>query len=230
MHDTNNLKSRFKKHVMKTALIVGATGLVGKQLVNELLADNNYKQIIAFSRRELPIKHPKLKVELIHFETLNELDWNETIDECYCALGTTQKKSGREGLLKVDYEYVLKLAQFCFKNHVPAFSVVSAQGANYNSRFFYMRTKGQMEEAIKKVGVKTVNIVRPSLITGEREEFRLTEEMAYYVMRTLNPVMTGKAKKYRSVSGLQIAKCMIGLLQEPQEGNLTIESDIIQTY
>lgn len=215
---------------MKTALIVGATGLVGKQIINSLITDDRYDKILVLSRRELRMGHPKIFTKLINFDQLEELTLDEKVDECYCALGTTQKKSGKEGLQKVDYEYVLKTAQLCVRKKISKFAVVSSQGANYNSSFFYMRTKGQMEEAVKKVGIESVYIVRPSLITGDREEFRFAEELAYYTMKVINPLLNGKAKKYRSVAGTQIARCMVDLLQNPEKGNFTIESDVIQTY
>lgn len=214
----------------KIALVVGATGLVGKQLVLELIANPKYKKVIVFSRRELSISHPKIESKLINFDQLASLQFTTTINECYCALGTTQKKSGKEGTLKVDFEYVLNLAKFCLLNSIPKFIVVSSQGANAQSNFFYMRTKGQMEAAIKKVGIETVYIIRPSLITGNREESRPGEEIAYYAYRLFQPIMQGKLKKYRAVSGVQIAKCMIDLAQNNEKGNFTIESDFIQSY
>ncbi|MFA9390850.1 MAG: NAD(P)H-binding protein [Prolixibacteraceae bacterium] len=215
---------------MKTALIAGATGLVGKQLVNELIADSTFEKVIVLSRRELSISHPKLLVKLINFDHLNDLNFDEKIDVCFCSLGTTQKKSGREGTLKVDYEYVVQLAQLSKRMNISKFIVVSSQGANHNSSFFYMRTKGQMEEAIKKAGIETVYLVRPSLITGEREEVRFAEEIGYYLYKGLQPLMFGKLKKLRPVSGLQIARCMVDLSGNSEHGNFTIESNFIQSY
>ena len=135
---------------MKTALIAGATGLVGNQLINEMIINNDYQKVIVLSRRILQISHPKLEVFLIDFNQLKEVNLPENIDECFCALGTTQKKSGKEGLILVDYEYVLILAHLCKHYSIPKFLVVSSQGANPNSSFFYMQTKGKMEEAVKK--------------------------------------------------------------------------------
>lgn len=215
---------------MKTALVAGATGLVGKQIVQELIANSSWEKVIVVARRELSIQHPKLEVRLINFDQLDQIQLEVKVDACFCALGTTQKKSGREGMLKVDYEYVLKLAQLCTTHSIPRFIVVSSQGANHNSSFFYIRTKGQMEEAVKKAGIETVYIVRPSLITGEREEFRFSEEMGYYLYKGLQPLMFGKLKKMRPVSGLQIARCMIDLANNDAAGNFTIESDFIQSY
>lgn len=215
---------------MKTALIAGATGLVGKQLINELIANTEFEKIIAISRRNLSIVHPKLECRIMNFDLMDSFDYNGKIDVCFCALGTTQKKSGREGTLKVDYEYVLNLARLCARLAIPKFLVVSSQGANPNSPIFYLRTKGQMEVAVGKTNVDTIYVVRPSLITGEREEFRLGETMGYYTYKVLQPILVGKLKKLRSVSGLQIARCMISLSTQDKTGFYTIESDVIQNY
>lgn len=215
---------------MKTALLAGATGLVGKQLVLELIANDQYQKIIVLSRRELAINHPKLMVKLVNFEQLDEVVFKEKIDVCFCTLGTTQKKSGRDGLLKVDYEYVIKLANLAERSRIARFIVVSSQGANANSNFFYMRTKGQMELALKKTALPSIYIVRPSLITGEREEFRFGEEVGYYLYKAFQPLMNGRFRKLRAVSGLQIACCMIDLAENAQDGYHLVESDVIQSY
>ncbi|MCF8359590.1 MAG: NAD(P)H-binding protein [Prolixibacteraceae bacterium] len=215
---------------MKTALVTGATGLVGRNLIMELIADDNYSKLIVIARRELSIAHPKLEVIITDFSRLNEVKLPENINVCFCALGTTQRKSGREGMLKVDYEYVITLATICKNKGIKKFLVVSAKGANYHSRLFYFRTKGQMEEAVKKAGIETVYVVRPSLITGEREEFRFAEEMGYYASKLLSPLMVGRLKKMKPVSAYQIARCMIDLAGKDEKGNFTVESEMVQTY
>jgi uncharacterized protein YbjT (DUF2867 family) len=215
---------------MKTALVVGATGLVGKELVNGLIANNLYQKVIVLSRRELKITHPKLEVILIDFDQLEHVNLPEGIDDCFCALGTTLKKSGKQGQIRVDYEYVFKLAQLCKQFQIHKYLVVSSQGANPNSSFFYMQTKGRMEEAVKKSGVETVYIVRPSLITGKREESRFAEKAGSYLYKLFSPLMVGKLRKLKPVSALQIAKNMIALAQKPGKGNFTIESDFIQGF
>lgn len=215
---------------MKTALVAGATGLVGLHLVEELINNNQYKKVLVLSRRKLNISHPKLETRIIDFEKLEELTVSERIDDCFCALGTTVKKSGKEGQLKVDYHYVLKLAQWCSKNKVRRFLVVSSQGASLKSPFFYMRTKGQMEEAVKKTGIESIYIVRPSLITGKREESRLAEEMGYYLYKAFSPLMIGKLRKMRPIAASQIARCMIVLARRAEKEVFIIESDEIQAY
>jgi len=215
---------------MKTALLAGATGLVGNQLLRELITDTQFEKIIVLSRREVQISDPKMEVILIDFDRLEEVSLSEKIDVCFCALGTTQKKSGKKGLFQVDYEYVLQLAFLCKRFSIPKFLVVSSQGANPNSSFFYMQTKGKMEEAVKKTGIEAVHIIRPSLITGMREEFRLAEHVGSYIYKLFTPLMVGKLKKLRPVSGIQIAKSMIFLAQKPEKGNFTVESDFIQNF
>ena len=214
----------------KIALVAGATGLVGKHIVNELINNEAYKKVVVLSRRELSRSHPKLEVVITDFDQLGKVSIRYKIDECFCALGTTQKKSGKAGILKVDYAYVLKLAELCERYAIPKFLVVSSQGANANSTFFYMRTKGQMEEAVKRAELPITYIIRPSLITGKREEFRFSEKMGSYLYKVLSPLMIGKLKKLRPVSALQIARCMISLAQKTEPGNRVIESDFIQQF
>jgi len=210
---------------MKTALVAGATGLVGKEIINELLVHPEYEKVIVLARRGLSVSHPKLDVRLIDFHRLEELSLPEPVDACFCALGTTQRKSGREGMIQVDYTYVVEIANLCQRHSIPAFLVVSSQGADPQSSFFYLRTKGQMEEAVKKTAIKSIYILRPSLITGEREEFRLAEEMGYYASKLLSPLFVGKLRKMKPVSGLQIARRMVSLSQNSPGGRFTIESD-----
>jgi uncharacterized protein YbjT (DUF2867 family) len=215
---------------MKNALIIGATGLVGKNLVKETLASNLYKNVIVFTRRNLNIENPKLKEYIVDFDNLQAFKIDEKIDECFCALGTTIKKSGKEGQIKVDYTYVLNSALWCEANNVNKFLVVSSKGADYNSKIFYTRLKGQLEEAVKKINIPSVYIVRPSLILGDREEFRLGELIGQYAFKLINPLMNGKLKKYKAVSGNQIARCMIHLAQDEKQEKITIESDFITDF
>ncbi|HKM95000.1 MAG TPA: NAD(P)H-binding protein [Prolixibacteraceae bacterium] len=214
----------------KIAIVAGATGLVGQQLINELTANSAYKKIYIIARREPHIQHPKIKTIITNFDQLEQLNLPEKADHCYCSLGTTKKKSGKKGLEKVDYHYVQKLLSVCRQHDINQFMVVSSKGANASSPFFYIRVKGLMEEAVKQSGIETTYILRPSLITGKRHEFRLGEKMADYFFRILNPLLIGKLKKIRSVSATKIARCMVSLAQNGEKGNYIIESDLIQSY
>lgn len=214
----------------KTALLAGATGLVGKQLLKLLIESPNYEEIIIISRRTINNSHPKAKVIVCDFDQLDNLKIEAGIDECFCTLGTTQKKSGKEGLKKVDFDYVVKLAGLCKKNKIDKFLVISSLGANQKSMFFYMRTKGQMEEAIKASGIKTVYILRPSLITGKRNEFRLSESIGATIYRLIDWMIVGTMKKIKAVSAEKIASCMIHMAKITQTGNFIVESDQIQKH
>jgi uncharacterized protein YbjT (DUF2867 family) len=216
--------------MQKTALIFGATGLVGRNITAQLINDERYSKVIVVSRRKTNISHPKIEKITINFDKLGELKLKANIDECYCALGTTQKKSGKKGFLKVDFEYVKEIANLCRINNIPKFSVVSSNGANPKSAFLYMRTKGQMEEAVKNTGIKQTTIVRPSLITGKRDEFRFGESAGYYLYKFFQPLMIGKFRKLRPISAEKIARCMIELNQKEWHGHRVVESDKIAEY
>lgn len=214
----------------KKALLAGATGLVGKHLLKQLLENPDYEQIIVVSRRPIDHKHPKLNVLICNFDQLENLTLVPGIDECFCALGTTQKKSGKKGLKKVDFDYVVKLTSLCKKNSIDKFLIVSSQGANQKSMFFYMRTKGQMEQAVLTSEIKTIYIVRPSLISGKRDEFRLSESIGAAIYSLFDWMMVGPLKKIKAISAEKIANCMIQKAKNPQTGNFIIESDQIQKY
>lgn len=215
---------------MKTALIVGATGLVGSELVNELAANDEFGKIYVFSRRSLNFSHPKLENRIINFEQMSQVEAISGIDMCFCALGTTQGKSGKNGLFKVDHDYVLETARWCKTNDVPTFAVVSSIMANAQGSSFYLRTKGKMEQGLSNLQFPSLYIFRPSLLTGKREEFRWAEKMGEYLYRLFQPIMVGKLRRIRSVSGLQVALCMIDHAMNPQSGTFTIESEKIQNY
>lgn len=214
----------------KIALLAGATGLVGNLLLNELLQHKLYQKVIVVSRRPININHPKLEVKIVDFDQLDTISFTDKIDECFCALGTTQKKSGKEGLKKVDYEYVLKLASLCKKENIVKMLVVSSNGANPKSMFFYMRTKGLMEQDVKAAGIPISYVLRPSLITGKRNEVRLAETIGSYLYKILEPIMVGKLRKMRAVSAIKISRCMINMAQNQQKGHFVIESDEIQNH
>jgi uncharacterized protein YbjT (DUF2867 family) len=214
----------------KKAIIAGATGLVGRHLVEELTTNPAYDEIIIISRRELAYQHPKLRTIISGFDQLNNLELPSGIDECFCSLGTTTKKSGKKGLKTVDHDYVLELASLTKKHGIKKFLVVSSQGANPKSAFYYMNIKGMMEKTLKTVGIEAVFILRPSLITGQREEPRWLEQAGYRIYKALEPLMVGKYNKLRPVSALKIARCMVNLAQGNKTGNHTIESDAIQNH
>ncbi|GGG14560.1 NAD(P)H-binding protein [Pontibacter amylolyticus] len=201
---------------MKTALVIGATGLVGTQLVQQLLADDRFSKVIVFGRRPLGIANPKLEEHLIDFDKPEA--WQQLVkgDVFFSSLGTTLKQAGGQSQqYKVDYFYQYKFAEIAAQNGVPAYVLVSSSGANKDSMIFYSRMKGTLEEAVKKLGFQSINIIQPGLLHGDRKEERFGEELAYIVMHFLDRV--GIAGKYRPYEDKVVARAMInaGIAAQP---------------
>lgn len=194
--------------VMRSALVVGATGLVGTALVKLLCESDEYAAVNVLSRRPLDFYHPKLDVRLCEFDQIAECDF-EFAHEVFCCLGTTMKKAGsKEQFEKVDFEYPLTVAALAKNKGVGHFIVISAMGANEKAFAYYSRVKGNLERELINMDFPKLSIVRPSLITGNRPEFRLGETVGEKVLKVLNPLLVGPMKKLRSIPAKQIAKAM----------------------
>jgi len=197
---------------MKTALLFGATGLVGRELLKRLSNDPHYSQLNVFVRRKMTIKLLNVEVIELNFEKLNESASQISGDDCFCALGTTMKKAGsREAFRKVDFDLVVDIAKLARQNGVKRFIVVSSIGADAASSNFYLKTKGEMEEALKELSFEQLIIVRPSILLGKRNEFRFGERIGIFLARILSPFMLGPLKKYRAVHAKTVARAMIKL-------------------
>ncbi|MDX5419412.1 MAG: NAD(P)H-binding protein [Hymenobacteraceae bacterium] len=193
---------------MKTALVIGATGLVGKQLVQQLLTDEYFNKVVVFGRRSLGIADAKLEEHLINFDAPEE--WEQLVkgDVFFSTLGTTLKQAGGYNeQYKVDYYYQYKFAETAAQNGVPAYVLVSSSGANPDSVIFYSRMKGTLEEAVKKLDFQSINILQPGLLHGDRAESRFGEEAAYKVLHLLDKV--GLAGKYRPYEDKVVAQAMV---------------------
>jgi len=209
---------------MKTALIAGATGLIGQSLLQILLKSPKYDKVIALVRRPLNIENPKLLCLTIDFDTLSELQTEVQINDVFCCLGTTIKTAGsQEAFTKVDYTYVLKLARWAKQNASQQFMVVSSVGASSESSNFYLQTKGNMEDAIIKLDLLAFHIFRPSLLLGQRNEFRFGEKVSEKLMLLFNPMMKGKLRKYKAIKASDVAKAMYNKAQMDLRGNIVYE-------
>ncbi|MCS7004770.1 MAG: NAD-dependent epimerase/dehydratase family protein [Cytophagales bacterium] len=213
---------------MKTALLTGATGLVGSQLLNLLLNQSDYEKIIVIARRTIPTQHPKINYIITDFERLSEITLDVSITDAYCCLGTTLQKAGsRAAFRKVDYEYVYLFAKLAQKWGAKRFLFVSAVGANKKSIFFYSRVKGEIEEAISQLGFELCAIFRPSLLLGKRNEIRIAESIAAKIDKLLGFLIP---KRYRAVSALKVARAMLEIAKSDAKGNIVIESEQIHQY
>lgn len=218
----------------KTALVAGATGLVGRQLVDQLLQSDYYSEIRVLVRKPTEKKHPKLAEVLYDF---NQPDAQQVQgDDVFCCLGTTMKKAGsKEAFTRVDHNYPLQIARAAKQNGAAQYLIVTAMGADPDSSFFYNRVKGNVEDDLKKVGFAALHIFRPSLLLGNREEKRLGEKIGETVMRIFNPVMVGPLKKYRAIDAAKVAQAMLVAAQDPlpeqvPQGVFVHESNQMQRF
>lgn len=214
--------------MMKTALIIGASGLTGNLLVELLINDSNYNKIIAYVREPLTLNHLKLIQQITNFDTINN---GITAHDVFCCLGTTIKKAQTKmAFEKVDFDYPLKIAQLQFKAGSKNFFLISAMGASLQSSFYYSKVKGRLEKAIESIGYESLYIFRPSLIVGNRQEVRVGEKMAIGLMKLLNPLLIGPFKKYRSIKASAIAKAMVHFANKVSVGKYIILSDEMKKF
>ncbi|MGG3915208.1 NAD-dependent epimerase/dehydratase family protein [Bacillus sp. es.034] len=189
----------------KVALIAGATGLVGSYLVDILLKSPEYTKVISFVRRDSGVKHEKLDERIISFDGMKLLP-HEEIDDVFCCLGTTIKKAKtKHAFKKVDYEYPVQLGKLGKAHGAKQYLVISSIGASPESPFFYSKVKGNLEKELKELLYPSLHIFRPSLLLGERQEFRFGEKAGEIFSRAVRPVMVGRLKRYRSIQGKQVA-------------------------
>lgn len=214
---------------MKSALIVGATGLVGGFSLENLLASNSYQKVIALVRTPLATAHSKLESHVIDFDHLQQSSHLIRADDIFCALGTTIKKAGSQAAFeKVDYTYPFEVAKIALANGAKQFILVSALGTAQNSKIFYARVKWKTEQAILILPFRAVHILRPSFIIGKRTESRLGEHAAIVLARLISPLLLGRWKKYRPIHARTIAKAMVILALQGSNGVHIYESDGIQ--
>lgn len=194
---------------MRAAIVVGATGLTGMSLVKQLCENEEYVSVMVIARRNLNFEHPKLEVKIRDFDKLEESDI-EFAHELFCCLGTTIKKAGsREEFEKVDFEYPLMVASLAKKRGIPHMLVITAMGANEKSPFYYNRVKGKLEHDLKEIGLQRLSIIRPSLLIGDRDEFRFGERIGEVVLKGIKPFLVGPLERSRAIEASQVAKAMI---------------------
>lgn len=214
----------------RTALIVGATGLIGGYCLDTLCDDPTYTDIIALVRKPLLKTHRKLKAVVSHFDKNLEHELSKAnADDVYCCLGSTIKKAGsKEAFQAVDLYLVVAIADVMKRQGAEQFIVISAMGADANSRLFYNRVKGEMESALQELGYPCLRIIRPSLLLGQRQEFRLGEMIGVLLAPVLKPLMLGSLKKYRPVEAEKVAQFMVKVAMDKTISGIHVyESDLI---
>lgn len=213
----------------KKALVIGATGLVGGQLLQLLLRSDEYEKVISVSRHSLEIIDNKLEQQIIDFEQIDKYEDLFEVDTIFCTLGTTMKKAKtKEKFVKVDFDYPLAVAKLAKQNEVRQFFLVSAMGADQHSRFFYNQVKGNIEAAIKEVNISAFYIIRPSLLLGKRTETRFAEDVSQAITKRLSFLFKGPLQKYKPNQARDVASAMYKLSLADKQGTFIIDSSLIE--
>jgi len=201
---------------------------VGSHCLNFLLQNNVYDRVYSVARRPLNIQHEKLTEYTIDFMSFNEHKEKFKVETVFCCLGTTIKTAGsQENFKEVDYAYPLKAGQMSLEMGVKSFSMVTALGANRKSKIFYNRVKGEIETELIALGLNSLSIFRPSMLTGKRRENRLGEKIGTVAMVLLNHVLVGRFKKYRSITAAAVAEVMAAETESKMPGLHIYESNEI---
>jgi uncharacterized protein YbjT (DUF2867 family) len=206
------------KMAQKTAALIGATGLIGAQILHQLLEDPYFSNINVLVRRPIDLAHPKVKVILLDFA--DEAAYQAAItgsDVVFCSVGTTLKQVNGDMVAyrKIDYDIPVNAARFCAATACPKFLLVSSIGADSQSRNFYLKLKGEVEEKVGSLGLPSVSIFRPSMLVGQRAEFRLGERIGQVVMGVLAFLIPAQ---YKAIDVKTVAAAMVAVAKKETKG------------
>lgn len=203
----------------KTAVVFGGTGLVGNELIKELIENQDYGKIIAVTRKDFSILDPKLEqLFFLDFTQLMQLKEELSATEYFCCIGTTIKAAGsQQSFRQVDLDIPCEIARLAETLSVPHLVVVSSMGADASSSNFYLKTKGEMEKAVREIYSGSLKFVRPSLLMGERKEPRFGESVAIGFMKLFGCLFIGFLGKYKGIKARDVAKAMIKIVDSPPE-------------
>jgi uncharacterized protein YbjT (DUF2867 family) len=203
----------------KIALLAGATGLVGGFLLRTLLDAPDYSRVYALTRRPYGKEHPKLANRVVQFDRMAEQLKGLVTQDAFCCIGTTIAEAGsQEAFRAADVDAVLLFARAARAAQATRFVVVSSVGANSNSKKFYLRTKGEMEEAVTDLGFASVDILQPSLLLGPRKALRLLEAAGQIFAPLINPLLTGTREPLRAIPAPTVARAMLGAARRGARG------------
>jgi len=199
---------------VKTALLFGASGLVGNHLLNQLISNNNYSKIKLFARSTINVSDPRIEIIQTDFNNLENHKEDIIGDDCFFCIGTTKKNSpDKNEYKKVELEVPKQIAQIAKSNSVNSFVFVSSGYADPKSSGDYLRFKGEVEEELKRLNFPKLGIMRPSFLLGDRKEKRIGEKIGIFVFKLLSPLFVGPLKKMKPIHSATVAKAMIAITQ-----------------
>ena len=199
---------------MKTALLFGASGLVGSHVLNQLISNNSYSKIKLFVRSSIDISDPKIEIIQTDFNNLENQREDIKGDDCFFCIGTTKQNSpDKNEYRRVELEVPKKIAQIAKSNLVNSFVFISSGYADPKSSGDYLKFKGEVEEELKRLNFPKLGIMRPSFLLGDRKEKRIGEKIGIFVFKLLSPLFLGPLKKMKPIHSATVAKAMIAITQ-----------------
>lgn len=211
------------------ALVLGSSGLIGMETVYLLLKNDKYETVYTISRKKLDIESPKLIQIIADFDSIDQYIKDLKVDHFYSCIGSTKAKTPEKAkYYEIDLEYPYKVANTLFANGCNTLCLVSSIGADSTSKNFYLKLKGDAEETLRSIGYESFHVFRPSLLLGDRKEFRLMEKIAQIIYPIFNVLLIGKLKDYQSIQAKDIASAMINVSLASKTGEYIYQTQQIK--
>lgn len=211
------------------AIIIGASGLIGSEVLRQVCNSEQFNEVVVITRRSLNVYDKKIREIVVNFDAVDSIAREITGDIIFSCLGTTRSKTPNTNeYRKIEYDYTLNIAKIALENQVKQFHYVSSLGANKSSGSSYLKLKGEVEEKLRELPFRAMHIYQPSYLTGHRAEQRLDDKFMVPLMRLLNPLLLGSLGKYKSIPAETVARAMINQSLKNQKGTFTYPSNIIK--
>ena len=213
---------------MKTAILFGATGLIGSHLLEELLNNEEYSRVKIFTRKDIKKIHSKLDIYNINFKQLDNYKDKIIGTDCFFCLGTTRRQTpNKSDYIDTEFNLPISIAQIAKENKIKSFIYVSSGGANVQSKNLYLQNKGKAENEIINLLFDFTAFIQPSLLLGNRSEFRIGERIAQFIFKSLSFIFVGKLRPFKAIHALTVSKAIIKIINK-KEKNLYFTSDKLE--